>query len=82
MHGYPILLTLLFGLIAGWLATKIVGGTGGILRNLVIGLVGALVGHWIFGAVGIGLGGPFITSFLAAVFGGVIVIAISRFLAR
>ncbi len=82
MHGYPILLTLLFGLIAGWLATKIVGGTGGIIRNMAIGLVGALVGHWIFGAVGIGLGGPFITSFLAAVFGGVIVIAISRFLAR
>lgn len=82
MHTYPILLTLLFGLLAGWLATKIVGGQGGIIRNMVIGLVGALVGHWIFGAVGIWLGGPFITSFLAAVFGGVIVIGVSRFLAR
>jgi uncharacterized membrane protein YeaQ/YmgE (transglycosylase-associated protein family) len=82
MNGYPLLWTLLLGLVAGWLATKIVGGTGGIIRNMAIGLVGALVGHWIFGAVGIGLGGPFITSFLAAVFGGVIVIAISRFLAR
>ncbi|MBN8534903.1 MAG: GlsB/YeaQ/YmgE family stress response membrane protein [Rhizobiales bacterium] len=82
MFSYPILLTLLLGLLAGWLATKIVGGTGGILRNLAIGLVGALVGHWIFGAVGIWVGGPFITSFLAAVFGGVIVIGISRFLAR
>jgi uncharacterized membrane protein YeaQ/YmgE (transglycosylase-associated protein family) len=80
--GYPILLTLLLGLIAGWLATKIVGGKGGIIRNLVVGLVGALVGHWIFGAAGIWVGGPFITSFLAAVLGGVIVIAVSRFLAR
>lgn len=82
MFGYPLLLTLLLGLLAGWLATKIVGGTGGIIRNLVIGLVGALVGHWIFRHFGIFLGGPLITSFLAAVFGGVIVIAISRFLGR
>ena len=82
MFGYPILLTLLLGLIAGWLATKLVGGRGGLVRNLVIGLVGALVGHWIFGAVGIRVGGPFITSFLAAVFGGVIVIVIGRFLGR
>ena len=49
---------------------------------MAIGLVGALVGQWLFGVVGIWVGGPFITSFLAAVFGGVIVIAISRFLAR
>ncbi|MCU0818047.1 MAG: GlsB/YeaQ/YmgE family stress response membrane protein [Beijerinckiaceae bacterium] len=80
--GYPLLTTLLLGLIAGWLATKIVGGTGGIIRNLIIGLVGALVGHWIFGAVGIWVGGPFITSFLAAVFGGVVVIIVGRFLGR
>ncbi|CAN1564466.1 COG2261 Predicted membrane protein [Rhabdaerophilaceae bacterium] len=82
MFGYPILLTLLFGLVAGWLATKIVGGTGGIIRNMVIGLVGALVGQWLFGVAGIWVGGPFITSFLAAVFGGVIVIVIGRFLGR
>lgn len=82
MMGYPILWTLLLGLVAGWLATKIVGGTGGIIRNLVIGLVGALVGHWIFGAVGIWVGGPFITSFLAAVLGGIIVIVVGRFLGR
>ena len=82
MFGYPILLTLLLGLVAGWLATKIVGGTGGLIRNLVIGLLGALVGHWIFGWLGIFVAGPFITSFLAAVFGGVIVIAAGRFLGR
>ena len=82
MFGYPLLWTLLLGLVAGWLATKIVGGTGGIIRNLVIGLVGAFVGHWIFGVVGIWVGGPFITSFLAAVFGGVIVIVVGRFLGR
>ncbi|MGL5447291.1 MAG: GlsB/YeaQ/YmgE family stress response membrane protein [Rhabdaerophilum sp.] len=82
MFGYPILLTLLFGLIVGWLAKKIVGGRGGIIRNLIVGLVGALVGHWIFTWAGIRLGGPWITSFLAAVFGGVIVISVSRFLSR
>lgn len=82
MFGLPLLITLFLGLLAGWLATKIIGGTGGIIRNLVIGLVGALVGHWIFARVGIVIGGPLITSFLAAVFGGVVLIAISRFIGR
>ncbi len=36
------------GLIAGWLATQILGGSGGLLRNLAVGLVGAIVGGFLF----------------------------------
>ena len=78
----PILVTLILGGIAGWLASLIVGGSGGIIRNIVIGLVGALVGHFVLGAFGVRVGGPFVHSMIAAVLGGVIVIVVSRFLSR
>ena len=43
-----ILAWILIGLIAGWLATQILGGTGGLLYNLAVGLVGAIVGGFLF----------------------------------
>ena len=35
---------IVIGLVAGWLATQILGGRGGLLYNLAVGLVGAIVG--------------------------------------
>ena len=35
---------IIVGLLAGWLATQILGGRGGLLYNLAVGLVGAIVG--------------------------------------
>ncbi|MCA0400998.1 MAG: GlsB/YeaQ/YmgE family stress response membrane protein [Proteobacteria bacterium] len=78
----PLLVTLILGGIAGWLASLIAGGSGGIIRNIIVGLVGAVVGHIVLGFLGIGLGGPFMHSMIAAVLGGVIVIVVARFLAR
>lgn len=78
----PILITLLLGGIAGWLASLIVGGSGGVIRNVIVGLVGAVVGHFVLGWLGLRLGGPFVHSMIAAVLGGVIVIGLGRFLGR
>ena len=78
----PLLVTLVLGGIAGWLASLLVGGSGGIIRNVLVGLIGAVVGHFVLGALGIGLGGPFVHSMIAAVLGGVIVIVVGRFLSR
>jgi uncharacterized membrane protein YeaQ/YmgE (transglycosylase-associated protein family) len=45
---------LLIGLIAGWLAGKIMKGSGfGLIGDLVVGVVGALLGGWLFSLVGI-----------------------------
>jgi uncharacterized membrane protein YeaQ/YmgE (transglycosylase-associated protein family) len=35
---------IVIGLLAGWLATRIMGGRGGLMHNLAVGLVGAIVG--------------------------------------
>src|ERR1039457_3953455 len=43
-----ILAWIIIGLIAGWLATQILGGRGGLFYNLAVGLVGAIVGGFLF----------------------------------
>lgn len=46
---------ILIGIIAGWLAGKIMRGRGfGLLGDLVVGIVGSLIGGFVFGLLGIG----------------------------
>ena len=59
-----VLWFLLIGLIAGWLAGKIMKGSGyGLVGDLVIGVVGSVIGGHVFGWLGIGLG---LTGFMGA----------------
>jgi len=45
---------IIIGLIAGWLAGKLIRGQGyGLLADIVLGLIGAVVGQWIFDRLGI-----------------------------
>jgi len=53
-----LLIFLLVGAIAGWLAGLIVKGRGfGVAGNIVIGVIGAVVGGYLFGILGITTGG-------------------------
>lgn len=76
-----LLLILLFGAVAGWLASLITGGGGGIIRNIFVGLIGSFVGHFVLLGFGVFLPGVFLHALVAAVIGGVIVIVIARALA-
>lgn len=60
MSGESLVIVLLVGLIAGWLARQIMRGTGfGIPGDLVIGVVGAFIGGWLLPELGMHLGaGP------------------------
>ena len=68
-----ILTWLIVGLVAGLLASLVMGGTGlGIIGDIIIGIVGAFVGGWIFRALGVtspfgGLGGVIFVAFIGAV---------------
>jgi uncharacterized membrane protein YeaQ/YmgE (transglycosylase-associated protein family) len=45
---------LIIGLIAGWLAGKLVRGAGyGVVVDILLGLIGAVIGNWLFGHLGI-----------------------------
>ena len=62
---------LIVGLVAGVLASLVVGGVG-LVGNIVVGIVGAFVGGWIFRTLGVntplpGLGGVIFTAFIGAI---------------
>jgi uncharacterized membrane protein YeaQ/YmgE (transglycosylase-associated protein family) len=65
---------ILVGLIAGWLAGKLMRGRGyGVIADVVLGLVGAIIGQWVFARLGVPMYGSF--SFLAmATVGAVILV--------
>jgi uncharacterized membrane protein YeaQ/YmgE (transglycosylase-associated protein family) len=67
---------ILLGLIAGWIASKIVNKTGqGFLLDIVLGIVGAIVGGYLFALVGAeGVTGFNVYSMVVAIIGAVIVL--------
>lgn len=68
---------IILGLIAGWLASKIMGTSGsqGVLMDIVLGIVGAVVGGFVFSLFGTaGVTGFNIWSLIVATIGAVIVI--------
>jgi uncharacterized membrane protein YeaQ/YmgE (transglycosylase-associated protein family) len=67
-----ILLWAFIGLIAGWLASAIVGGGFGIVGDIVIGVVGAFVGGFMFRALHLaspfaGIAGTIFVAFIGAI---------------
>ena len=79
-----IIAWLVLGLIAGFLASKIVNKQGeGLLMNIVLGVVGALVGGWVFRLFGMsGVTGLNVYSLLVAVLGAVALLFIYHQLIR
>jgi len=54
-----ILVLLIIGAIAGWLAGVVMKGGGfGLLGDIVVGIIGAFIGGWLFGVLNIAVGGP------------------------
>ena len=70
---------IIIGLIAGWLAGKVMKGGGfGVLMDIIRGMVGAVLGGWVFRVLGIFPGGGLIASVLVAFVGAVILLWIVR----
>lgn len=68
---------ILIGLVAGWLGSLIVKGTGmGLLGNLLVGVIGGVLGGWIFGLLGIQTAGNTWGALLTAVAGAVVLLLI------
>lgn len=74
-----LIVFLIIGAIAGWLAGLIVKGYGfGLLGNIVVGIVGAFLAGWIFPAVGISLGTGILAAIIHATIGAVILLFLLR----
>ena len=78
-----IILWIIFGAIAGFVASHIMGSGSGLLWDIVLGIVGALVGGFIMNAFGVaGVTGFNIYSLIVAIIGAVIVIWIGSLLRK
>lgn len=67
-----LLTWLIVGLIAGVLASLVMGGGFGIIGDIIIGIVGAFIGGWLFRQLGVttpfgGLAGTIFVAFIGAV---------------
>jgi len=79
MSNESILVILLVGVVAGWLAGKVVRGTGfGLIGDLVVGIAGAFVAAWLFPRFGIHLGTGIVAEILYSALGAIILLVIVR----
>jgi len=83
MTAQSLLVVLIIGAIAGWLAGLIVRGAGfGLIGNIVVGIVGAFVASWLLPRLGVGLGSSALRDIVNATIGGVIVLVILALIRR
>ena len=72
-----IILWIIFGAIAGWIASIVMGKNRqmGAIANIVVGIIGAFLGGWIMSLFGVqGVTGFNLTSLLVAILGAVVLL--------
>jgi uncharacterized membrane protein YeaQ/YmgE (transglycosylase-associated protein family) len=78
-----LLVFLIIGAIAGWLAGLIVQGFGfGLIGNIIVGIVGAFIAGWLLPRIGLAFGGGILAAIIHAVIGAVILLLIIRLVKR
>lgn len=74
-----IILWIIFGAIVGWIASAVMGTSEGLVMDIIFGIVGAVLGGWLMSFLGkSGVTGFNLYSFLVAILGAVVLIAIVR----
>lgn len=84
MDPIGIIIYLIVGGIAGWLASLIMrtDGQQGIFLNIVVGIIGALIGGWLLPMLGLGLGGGWLGFLVTALIGAIVLLAIVNLFRR
>ena len=78
-----ILIWIIFGASVGWVASMIMKGGGGLVWDIIVGIVGAVIGGLVMSLLGSsGVSGFNLYSFLVALLGACILIAIVRAIKR
>lgn len=78
-----LIIFLVIGAVAGWLAGVIMKGFGfGLIGNMIVGVIGAVIGGYLFGALGVSAGGGLVGSLITAVVGAVVLLFVVRLIKR
>ena len=79
LSNESLLVIIVVGLVAGWLAGKLVRGTGyGLIGDIIIGIIGAFIASWLFPKLGIALGTGWIREILNSTVGAVLLLIVLR----
>jgi len=83
MSVESLLVFIIIGAIAGWLAGLIVSGFGfGLIGNIIVGIVGAFIAGWLLPRIGFSIGGGILASIIHATIGAIILLVLVKVLKR
>ena len=83
MDIQSIIIWIIVGAIAGWLAGMVVKGGGfGLIGDIVVGIVGAIIAGWLLPQIGIAIGSGIIAAIIDAFIGAVILLVIIKLIKR
>ena len=83
MDAQTLLIWIIVGAVAGWLAGLVVRGFGfGLVGKIIVGILGAILAGWLFGAVGFTFFPGILNAILTAFIGAVILLLIVRVIKR
>jgi uncharacterized membrane protein YeaQ/YmgE (transglycosylase-associated protein family) len=79
LSNQSLLVILVVGIVAGWLAGRVMAGGGfGLIGDLIVGLLGAFIGDWLLPQLGIHLGSGIVALIVNAFIGAVVLLFILR----
>ncbi len=78
-----LIIFIIIGAIAGWLAGLVVSGFGfGLVGNIIVGIIGALIAGWLFPRLGFAIGGGILAAIINATIGAIILLLVVKVLKR
>ncbi len=79
MDAQALIITVVIGIVAGFLASLLVGG-GGLVQYLITGVIGAFVGSFLLGSLGVNLGirNALASQIVTSTIGAIIVVILAR----
>ena len=78
-----LIIWLIVGALAGWIAGLIVKGYGfGLIGNIIVGIIGAVIAGWLLPRLGIVIGAGFVAALINAIIGAVILLVIIGLIRR
>lgn len=82
MNPQSLIIALVIGAVAGWLASLVMGG-GGLVRYLITGIIGSFVGSYLLSVLNIslGIGNPILSQIITAAIGAIVVVFLARLIA-
>jgi uncharacterized membrane protein YeaQ/YmgE (transglycosylase-associated protein family) len=79
LSNESLLIIILVGVVAGWLAGQVMQGTGfGLVGDLIVGLLGAFIGDWLLPQLNIHLGVGIVALVINAFIGAIVLLLILR----